>query len=276
MPKLGLIAGSGRFPVLLAEAAMSRGWEVVLFAVKDETDMTDYNGWIEKTYNIRMEQVGKFIESLLAENITDVVMAGKVHKRRLYGDLQPDERTIKMFMRLKDRADDTLLGELARELESEGITLHPTTFCAESLLAEEGTLTKNGPSSEQWKDIEFGWRIAKEIGGLDIGQAVVVKAGAVMAVEAIEGTDEAILRGGKYARKDAVVVKVAKPRQDNRLDMPAVGVNTIESMIKVNARVLAVEAGWTVVLDREKMLEMAEDAGIIVVACVDPGKGSAS
>jgi len=273
MPKLGLIAGSGRFPLLLADAAQSQGWEIVLFAVKGEVKASDFEDKDYTAHWLRPEQIGRLIELLHEEKITDVVMAGKVHKQTLYGDIKPDERAIRMYLRLKNTADDTLLGVVANELESEGIKLHPSTFCIKELLASEGALTGSDPTSEQLRDIRFGWRIAKEIGRLDIGQTVVIKGAAVMAVEAIEGTNEAIRRGGELGGEGAVVVKVAKPQQDPRFDMPAVGMNTIEVMKEVSARVLAIEAGWTVLLDREEMLEAADRSGIVVVSYTNPPGG---
>lgn len=273
MKKLALIAGSGRFPVQIAAAAQKQGWEIVLFVVAGETNTADYDNLVSKSIVISVGQLDKLIENIHSENIVDVVMAGKVHKHDILNGSKPDARFLKQFLSLKDHADDTLLVALANEFSSEGITLHPTAFCLKELLAGEGTLTLKSPTPEQWKDIAYGWRIAKELGRLDIGQTVVVKSRSIMALEAIEGTDEAILRGGKLAGSGAVVVKVAKPQQDTRLDMPTVGIKTIKSMHEANADALAIEAGWTVLLDRGEVIAMAEEYGITIVSCVIPPEG---
>lgn len=267
MTKLGLIAGSGRFPLLLARAALASGWEVVVLAIRGEAEIVDYKPLTDAVHPINIGKFGEFFEIAKAENIRDMVMAGKLQKKNLFKNFQPDERTLKMASRLKNKADDTLLGAIAEELASEGITLHPSTFCIRELLAPEGTLTALAPTEDQWKDIRYGWGIAKEIGRMDIGQTVVIKDCAVMAVESIEGTDETITRGGSLASGGATVVKVAKPNQDIRFDMPAVGLNTIDSMIAGEAKALAIEAGWTVLLDKDEMLAKANAEGITVVSC---------
>ena len=270
MPRVGILAGSGRFPLLLAGAAKASGWDVVVFAVEDEAYNPEFSKYSETIYRLKLGQIEKLIELLHKEKINKAVMAGKVPKIKLFSDAQPDKRAIEIILKVKDQADDTLLGAVARELESEGINLLPSTFFLTALLASEGTLTNAGPTEKQWIDIRYGWRIAKEIGRLDIGQTVVVKGASVMAVEAIEGTDEVIKRGGLLAKEGAVVVKVAKPQQDTRFDMPAVGVDTIESMKSVKAAVLAIEAGWTVLLDRDQTIAKANEAGIVMVACKNP------
>ena len=270
MPKLGVIAGSGRFPLLIANAAWADGWEIVIFGVEGEALEPELLNSFGTVYRLRIEQVGKLIELLQKENIRDAVMAGKVIKRKIMGELRPDTRTIQILLKVKDNADDSLLGAVTRELESEGIRLHPSAFFLKELLAPEGILSGNNPTEKQWRDIKYGWRIAKEMGRVDVGQTVVVKDRIVIAVEAIEGTDEAIKRGGALAGKDTVVVKVAKPQQDTRFDMPTVGLNTIESMVSAKARVLAIEAGWTVLLDRSDTLSKADATGIVVVSCRNP------
>jgi len=267
MTKLGLIAGSGRFPLKIAEAAIASDWELVVLAINGEAEISEYKTLTDAVYRITVGKLGDFFDIVRAENIRDVVMAGKLHKKILFKNFQPDERAVKVASRLKDKADDTLLGAIADELASEGVTLHPSTFCISELLAPEGTLTALAPTGEQWEDIRYGWRIAKEIGRMDIGQTVVLKDCAVTAVESIEGTDEAIMRGSALASGGATVVKVAKPNQDIRFDMPTVGLNTVESMIKSGAKALAIEAGWTVLLDKEEMLARADAEGITVVSC---------
>lgn len=269
MAKLAVIAGDGRLPLLIAKEAKSQGWEIISIAVEGEAKEEDFQCY-GKTYSVRPEQLGKLIEILLSENVKDAVMAGKVHKKRIFKELKPDARSLKVFFTLPNTTDDTLLGAIAKELESEGIKLHPTTFCLNGIMVKEGLIAGKNPSPEQWKDVLFGWKIAKEIGRMDIGQTVVVKGGSVLAVEAIEGTDEAIKRGGKLGGSNSVVVKVAKPQQDVRFDMPVVGINTIQSMIESKATLLAMEAGWTILLDREKVKAMSSEAGITIVAVTDP------
>ncbi len=267
MTKLGLIAGSGQFPLQLAEAAIACGWELVVFAIRGEAQVSDYKPITDSVHLISVGKFGEFMELVKAEYIRDVVMAGKLQKKNLFNNFHPDERALKIASRLKNKADDTLLGAIAEEMASEGMTLHPSTFCIEKLLAPEGTLTASAPTEGQWKDIRYGWGIAKEIGRMDIGQTVVIKDCAVMAVESIEGTDEAIIRGGSLASGGATVVKVAKPNQDVRFDMPTTGLNTIESMITGGAKALAIEAGWTVLLDKEEVLARADAEGIAIVSC---------
>lgn len=270
MRKLGLIAGDGKLPVLLAQEAPKHGWEVFAFAVEGEAKADILAPLVKKLQWVRADQLGALIEMLHEEDIKDVVMAGKVRKKRLYTELKPDARTLKIFLSLPDNTDDTLLGAVASELESEGITLHPTTLCLNGVMAEDGLIVGTPPTKEQWRDIRFGWKIAKEIGRMDIGQTVVVRNGAVMAVEAIEGTDEAIKRGGLLGGSGTVVVKVAKPQQDLRFDVPAVGMETINSMILAKASILAIEAGWTIFLERKEVLQAAKNAGITLVATRDP------
>lgn len=270
MPKLGLIAGQGKVPLLVAEEAARHGWEVIAFAIEGEAQEQEITKRVKGIHWLRPDQVGRLIELLHQEGIKDVVMAGKVQKKRLFHDLKPDARTIKMFLALPNKTDDTLLGAVSNELESEGIKVHPITFCLNGVMALAGMVVGSPPTPDQWRDIKFGWKIAKEIGRMDIGQTVVVKERAVMAVEAIEGTDEAIRRGGKIGGPGAVVVKVAKPQQDWRFDVPTVGLETILSMEEVKASVLAVEADWTIFLDRNEVLNGAKRAGITMVATKDP------
>jgi DUF1009 family protein len=193
-----------------------------------------------------------------------------VPKELLYkSKISPDLREIKLLFALKDRSDDSIMLAIARELKKEGMTLLNTTDFSSRLLTPEGVLTDNGPTEEEWKDIAFGWGIAKEMGRLDIGQTVVIKSQAVMAIEAIEGTDEAIKRGGKLAGSGSVVIKVSKPHQDMRFDVPVVGLATLRSMLEVNARVLTVEAEKSILLKRERLLKEANEAGIAVVGFKD-------
>lgn len=262
--KLGIIAGDGRFPLLLAGEARNSGYTTVVIA---HTGLTsgDIERIADRTHWIKIGQMSKLIDILKEEGVTEAVMAGGVSKRFMFRDIKPDLRAISLLFRIKDRKDDTILRALAGELEKEGISVHAATAYVQSILAGRGVLTKGRPTTEEWRDIEFGMEIARDIGRLDIGQCVVVKNRAVLAVEAIEGTDEAIRRGGVLAGGGAVVAKICKPGQDIRFDLPAVGPNTINSMKEVEARVLAIESGMTVMIDKDSMIKSADEAGISIV-----------
>jgi len=265
MKKLGLIAGMGELPIEIAREAKSKGFTVAAVALEPLADKA-LSSHVDEIKWVNVGKLGKLIDSLKSYGIKEAVMAGKVSKTLLYGGkITPDLRALKFLFSLKDRKDDSILLALAKELEDEGIALLDITIFSENLLMPEGVLTKNEPTSNEWKDIKFGWKIAKEIGRLDIGQTVVVKDQAVMAVEAIEGTDEAIRRGGTLSGKGSVVVKVSKPNQDMRFDVPTVGSKTLESMAKVGARVLCVESGKSLLMDREAVLLQAREAGISMV-----------
>jgi DUF1009 family protein len=192
-------------------------------------------------------------------------MVGGVRKTHLFSDVKPDLRSLALLRRVTVPKDDALLRAIAAELEDEGIRIRESTFGLEGLLVEDRTLTRRGPTRKERRDIEFGWEMAGAVGRLDIGQCVVVKDRVVVAVEAVEGSDEAIRRGGKLARGGAVVVKRVKPQQDRRFDLPAVGPGTIKAMIEGGAAVLAIEAGKAVLLDREEAIEAADEAGIAII-----------
>jgi DUF1009 family protein len=263
--KLGLISGTGELPLAIASEARSKGYCVVAIGLEPLAHES-LSSVVDEITWVHVGKLGEIINTLKKSGCKEVVMAGKVPKTLLYkGNVTPDLRAVKVMFSLKDRSDDAILLAISRELEKDGITLRNTTDFSTELLTPEGVLTSDEPSKEEWKDIAFGWKIAKEIGRLDVGQTVVVKDRAVMAVEAIEGTDEAILRGGKLAGKGAVVIKVSKPEQDMRFDVPVVGTDTLEAMIKIHARVLAVEAEKSILMDRKNMLNKAAKAGISVV-----------
>lgn len=265
MKILGLISGMGDLPKAVAQEARAKGYRVVAIALEPLADKT-LASYVDEIKWINVGKLGEIIESLKRSDVREAVMAGKVPKSLLYKSrIIPDLRAVKLLFSLKDKSDDSIMLAIAKELEKDGITLLNTTDFSSGLLTPDGLLTEEGLTENEWKDVAFGWKIAKEIGRMDIGQAVVVKDQAVMAIEAIEGTDEAILRGGKLAGKGAVVVKVSKPRQDMRFDVPVVGMNTLKSMIEVSARVLAVEAGKSILLQREDMIREADESGISVV-----------
>ncbi len=262
---IGLIAGNGKFPIIFAQAAQEQGYRVFAVAHKGETDpiLEQYVSGIEW---IKVGQLGKLIKALKQAGVKDVVLAGGITRKRLFKEVFPDLKALSLLARLKHKTDDAALRAVAEELEKEGLMVRPSTLFLNSLLAQEGCLTQKGPSKEEQVDIMFGWRMAKAIGELDIGQCVVVKGQTVVAVEAVEGTDETIKRGGELAKDGAVVVKVSKPNQDLRFDVPAVGLKTIYTMIEARAKVLVIEAGKTLMFDKEEMIALANKEGIKIVS----------
>ncbi|MCC6542883.1 MAG: UDP-2,3-diacylglucosamine diphosphatase LpxI [Nitrospirae bacterium] len=262
--KLGIIAGDGRFPVIIADAARKSGYTIISIAHTGLTSPEIENA-SDRVYWTKLGQLSSLINILKKEGVTEAIMAGGVSKRLMFTNIMPDIKALALLTRLKDRKDDTILRAIAGQLEKDGIKVNSATSYIKSILADKGTLTKKGPKAEEWEDIRFGVNMAKEIGRLDIGQCVIVKNRAVIAVEAVEGTDETILRGGRLANGGAVVVKVCKPDQDTRFDLPTVGPTTIRSMIEIRAGVLAIEAGLTIMIDKDEMLMSADKAGISVV-----------
>ncbi len=264
MKKIGLIAGNGKFPIIFAKAAKREGYEVIAIAHKGET-LRELEDWVDDIEWIKIGQLTKLIDFLKENGVKDVALVGGITKRKIFTEIMPDLRALSLALRLRNREDDAILREVARELEKEGLTVQPSTLFVPSILAPKGCLTKQRPNRQQRRDIEFGWKMAKAIGALDIGQCVVVKQQTVLAVEAIDGTDETIKRGGRLA-KGAVVVKVSKPQQDLRFDVPAVGLTTIRNMIEVAASVLAIEAGKTLMFDKEEMIREANRAKISIIS----------
>ena len=265
MRKLGLIAGMGDLPKIIAREARLQGYSVFAIALEPIADKS-LSSHVDEIQWVNIGKFGKLITALKKSGIQEAVMAGKVSKSLLYKSrIRPDVRAMKLLFSLKNRSDDSILLAITGELEKEGIHLQEITRFSGNILAPEGVLTSKRPTKDEWDDIAFGWTIAKEIGRLDIGQTVVVKNQAVMAVEAIEGTDEAIRRGGQLAGKNAVVVKVSKPNQDMRFDVPAVGMQTLTAMAEVGAKVLAVESKKSLLLDKEQILREARRARISLV-----------
>lgn len=273
---IGLIAGNGRFPIIFAENARRLGYTVSAVAHIGET-APELEHYVERIHWIKIGQFSKLIGALKEDGVRQAVMLGGIRKTHVFTTVRPDLRALSVASRLKELKDDAILREVAAELEGEGIQILESTFGLRGILVEEGTLTRRGLSKKEREDIRYGWDVALEIGRLDIGQCVVVKDRVIVAVEAVEGTDETIRRGGSLAREGAVVVKRSKPQQDLRFDLPAVGPATIETMESVKASVLALEAGRTVLLDRELMLRKAQRAGIAIVGVAaedvkrDPG-----
>jgi DUF1009 family protein len=266
--KLGLIAGNGKFPLIFAEQARKEGYSLVAVAHRGET-VKEIEDLLEDVTWIYVGQLGKMIRTFLRAGITEAVMAGGIHKVKFLENFRPDLRGVKFLARIKSKDDDALLRGVAEELESEGIKILNSTLCVPQIVASEGVLTRRAPSAAEWEDVRFGFGVAKEIGRLGIGQTIVVKKQIVVAVEALEGTDAAIERGGKLARSGFVVVKVSKPDQDLRCDVPAVGVATLRQLRETGGTVLAVEAGKTILLEKDLFLKQAEDFGISVVALRD-------
>jgi len=261
---IGLIAGNGRFPLLFAENARRLGYRVSAVALTGETDPS-LEGAVDRLHWIALGQLGRLIKAFKKDGVRQAVMVGGVKKTHLFSGIRPDLRSLALLRRVTVPKDDMLLRAIAAELESEGIAIRESTFGLTGLLVEEGNVARRAPTRKEWRDIEFGWEMAKTVGALDIGQCVVVKERVVVAVEAVEGTDQAIRRGGKLARGGAVVVKRFKPQQDRRFDLPAVGPITIEVMAESGAAVLAIEAGRALLLDRAVAIAAADEAGIAIV-----------
>lgn len=262
--KLGLIAGNGRFPLIFAEEAKRAGYHIVAVAHRGETDEAIERTADELTW-IYVGQLGKIIRAFQRSGVTEAVMAGGIRKVKLFGNFRPDLRGARFLAKVKSREDDVLLRGIADELAGDGIRILESTLCLPHIISTGGVLTQRSPRPEEWEDIKLGFQTAKEIGRLGIGQTVVVKKQVVLAVEAVEGTDAAILRGGALAKSRCVVVKVSKPQQDLRFDVPAVGVDTVERLREVGAAALAVETGKTILLEKEKLLRQADSYGIAVV-----------
>jgi len=265
---IGLIAGNGRFPIIFADNAKRLGYSVSAVAHIGET-APELEQHVERIHWIKIGQFNKLIHALKADGIQQAVMLGGIKKTHVFTTVRPDFRALALASRLRVWKDDAILREIAAELEREGIQIRESTFGLTGILVEEGPLTKRTPSKKEWDDIHFGWDMAREIGRLDIGQCVVIKDRVVVAVEAVEGTDETIRRAGALGREGVVVVKRCKPQQDLRFDLPAAGPKTIDTMESVHASVLAIEAGRSVLLDRDEMLRKAERAGIAIVGVSD-------
>jgi len=266
--RIGLIAGNGRFPIIFADNARKLGYHVSAVAHEGETE-PELASHVDRIHWIKIGQLSKLIKAFKEDRVHQAVMLGGIKKTHVFTTVRPDFRTLALATRLALWKDDDILREFAKELEQEGISICESTFGLEGILVEEGTLTARIPTEKEWEDIRYGWEVAYDIGRLDIGQCVVIKDRVVVAVEAVEGTDGAVKRGGELANEGAVVVKRSKPQQDLRFDLPAVGPRTIEVMASVKASVLAVEAGRTVLLDREIMLEQARSAKIAIVGIVN-------
>jgi len=265
MRKIGLIAGNGKFPLIFAEQAKREGVTLVTVAHRGETSEEIEKVADEVTW-VYVGELGKIIRTFHTAEVTEAVMVGGIQKPRLFSGFRPDLRGAAFLARMRSREDDQLLRGVAEELEGEGIRVLESTLFLSQIIPSEGVLTRQSPNAEQWEDIRLGFRLAKEIGRLGVGQAVALKNGVVLAVEAVEGTDAAIRRGGGLGKEGIVLVKVSKPQQDLRFDVPTVGLDTVKVLHEVKGAVLAVEAGKTILLEKEKLLQEADRFGIAVVA----------
>jgi DUF1009 family protein len=289
MSKLGLIAGNGRFPFLLLDAARAHGLTVVVAAIKEETDL-EINARASADPQIHVHwlslgELSKLIETFQAEGVCRAVMAGQVKHKQIFSSIRPDWRLAKLLLNLRTRSTDVLLGAVAKVLGDEGIELISSTQFLEPLLAKPGVLTRRAPDEQEQKDIAYGRTVARAIAGYDLGQTVVIAAQACVAVEAMEGTDATIERAGALfhtldledavrsdseqgttLRRSLTVVKVAKPNQDMRFDVPVIGVATIETMKRAGATCLAIEAERTLMFDPAAIVRTADEAGIAIVA----------
>ncbi len=274
--KLGLIAGNGRFPLLVLDAARSRGNEVVVAAIREETFPEIERHGAAAVHWMSLGELGKLIDTFKAEGVTRAIMAGQVKHRQIFSSIKPDWRMAKLLFSLGTRNTDSLIGAVAKVLADEGITLLDSTSFLEPLLARAGILTKREPAEQEQANIAYGREVARHLARYDIGQTVVVADRACVAVEAMEGTDATILRAGEIMRglegsasalsRALTVVKVAKPNQDMRFDVPVIGVATVEVMQRAGATVLALDAGKCLLLDGDAIVQAADAAGIAIIA----------
>jgi DUF1009 family protein len=260
---LGLIAGNGRFPFLVAAAGRRAGRRVVAVAIKEETDPA-LAGEVDEIHWVSLGQLGRCIDALKGGGVQEAVMAGQVKHKQIFAGIVPDLKMMALLARLALKNTDSLIGAVADALGREGIALLSSTVLLQDQLAPAGAMTRRRPSADELKDVEYGREVARALAGFDIGQTVVVKDRAAVAVEAMEGTDEVIRRAGRIAGAGCTVVKVAKPRQDARFDVPVVGPGTVVAMGEAQARLLAVQAGATLLLDRADLLAQADRADVSV------------
>ena len=262
--RIGLIAGSGQFPLIFLEAAKTKGYAVYAVCLEGEAS-AEIERIAAKAQRLPLGQVERMMQFFKKNNITEAVLLGAVNKTSMFSDIKPDMTAISIVSRMDHTHDDALLRAFADAMASEGIMIKPSTDWVPEMLSKKGCWTKRQPTAEENADIAVGFKTAKAIGALDIGQSVVVGGGSVLAVEAIDGTDATIRRGGSLAETGAVVVKVSKPNQDMRFDVPAVGLETIKSMISANITALAVEAQKTLVFDQDEMIRLADRENIAIV-----------
>jgi len=275
--RLGLIAGNGRFPLLVLDAACAQGYEVVVAAIREEADPQIERHGSAAVHWLSLGELSKLIETFHKEGVTRAVMAGQVKHKQIYSSIRPDWRLAKLLLGLATRNTDALLGAVAKVLADEGILLESSTSLLEPLLAKPGVLTQRRPTDSELKNIAYGRAVARHLAQYDIGQTVVIAEAACVAVEAMEGSDAAILRAGELLAaeggeallsRELTVVKVAKPNQDMRFDVPVIGQRTIEAMRRAGATCLAVDAGKCLLIDGAAIPEMANASNISIVADV--------
>ena len=274
--KLGLIAGNGKFPFLVLDAARAQGYEVVVAAIREEAFPEIEAHSAAAVHWLSLGELSKLIETFQREGVRRAIMAGQVRHKQIFSSIRPDWRLAKLLLSLTTRNTDSLLGAVAKVLTDEGITIEKSTWLLEPLLVKAGVLTKRGPTEQECKNIEYGRGVARKLAEHDIGQTVVIAESTCVAVEAMEGTDAAIERAGQIMRslrgeastlsRALTVVKIAKPNQDMRFDVPVIGLKTIEVMQKAGASCLAVDAGKCLLLDGEKIIDAANAAEIAIVA----------
>ncbi len=274
--KIGLIAGNGNFPLLVLDAARARGLQVVVAAIREETCPDIEQHGAASVHWLSLGELSKLIEILKRESVRRAVMAGQVKHKQIFSSIRPDWRLAKVLLSLTTRNTDSLIGAIARVLNDEGITLMNSTELLEPLLARAGVLTRRAPGEQELKDMEYGRQVGRHLAQFDIGQTVVIAGAACVAVEAMEGTDATITRAAEIMRategesstlsRQLTVVKVAKPEQDMRFDVPVVGVKTIEIMRAAGATCLAIDAGKCLLIDGDRVVEAADEAGICMVA----------
>lgn len=274
--KLGLIAGNGKFPFLVLDAARAQGHDVVVAAIKEEAFSEIESHGAASVHWLSLGELSKLIETFQREGVKRAVMAGQVKHKQIFSSIRPDWKLAKLLLSLTTRNTDSLLGAVAKVLADEGITLEKSTWLLEPLLVKSGVLTKRAPSEQERKNIEYGRAVARQVAQHDIGQTVVIAESACIAVEAMEGTDATIERAGQIMRslhgdastlsRDLTVVKIAKPNQDMRFDVPVIGVKTVEVMKAAGATCLAVDAGKCLLLDGEKVIVAADENEIAIAA----------
>jgi len=271
--KIGIISGSGQFPLLFIKAAQEAGRKTVLIAHRNETS-DEVAAAADEVCWLKLGQLGKLLKFFHSKGVGETVFVGAITKTRIFRDILPDLMGLTLWNKIDTKQDDAILRAVAGVIEKEGIQVLESTCYLQHLFFPHGILTKKKPDKNQRLDIAFGWKNARAIGAMDIGQCVVVRNCSVVAVEAIEGTDATIARGGALVKEQAVVVKVKKPGQDFRFDLPATGVKTIETLASVQGAVLAVEAGQALLFDPEAMIQAADAAGIVVVGIKENPDGS--
>jgi DUF1009 family protein len=278
--RLGLIAGNGKFPLLVLDAARSRGYEVVVAAIKEEAFPEIEQRGASSVHWMSLGELSKLIDTFQREGVTEAIMAGQVKHKQIFSSIRPDWKLAKLLLALPMRNTDSLIGGVAEILAEEGITLLNSTLLLEPLLARAGVLTRRQPNDQEQTNITYGRAVAHHVARFDIGQTVVIAEAACVAIEAMEGTDAAILRAGALMKslhgesamlsRALTVVKVAKPNQDTRFDVPVIGIRTLETMCTAGATCLALDAGRCLVLDGEAVIKAADEAGITIVADETP------